>query len=48
MYTTLSHKFGDFEMSAIIAISATILIMAVMLIGAMIVYKMSVGNGDGE
>ena len=35
-------------MQAIIAVSATILIMAVMLIGAMMVYKMSADKGNGE
>ncbi len=35
-------------MQAIIAISATILIMVIMLIGAMMVYKMSGGKSDGS
>lgn len=35
-------------MQAIIAISATILIMVITLIGAMVVYKMSGGKGNGE
>jgi hypothetical protein len=35
-------------MSAIIAISATILIMVIMLIGAMMVYKMSGAKDDGS
>lgn len=33
-------------MQAIIAISATILIMVIMLIGAMVTYKMSGGKSD--
>jgi len=33
-------------MQAIIVVSATILVMVVMLIGAMIIYKMSGGKDD--
>ena len=35
-------------MQAIIAVSATILIMVIMLIGAMMVYKMSADKDDGS
>ena len=35
-------------MQAIIAVSATVLIMVAMLIVAMMVYKMSAGKGNGE
>jgi len=35
-------------MQAIIAVSSTILIMVVMLIGAMMVYKMSGDKDDGS
>jgi len=35
-------------MQAIIAVSATILIMVAMLIVAMIIYKMSGGKSDGS
>ncbi len=49
VYTDLINKFiGDFVMQAIIAISATILIMVIMLIGAMMVYKMSGAKDDGS